>query len=130
MCLPESQGQPTAILLLEDDPEVRALVAMMLQQHGYQVLTASTGAEGATISAAHPGRIDLLLVDVDLPPEGGPRAAAGVTALRPGAKILYYSGFPQANLVGEGILPRGAPFLVKPFLISELLAKVREVLIG
>ena len=72
--------------------------------------------------------IDLLLTDVLMPVETGPALGVRITAVRPGFKILYMSGYTDDAIVKHGVLGPGTPFINKPFSPTALLKKVREVL--
>jgi two-component system, cell cycle sensor histidine kinase and response regulator CckA len=116
------------ILIVEDEPAVRELVAEALHGFGYQVLTASTfdGALDATLG--HTGPIDLLVTDVILPGRGGVDVARAIRGLRPDIAVLYASGYTDDAVLGLGIENPGVAFLQKPFTLAALADKIREVL--
>ena len=125
---PESLRGTETVLVVEDEPAVRALVLKVLQRHGYTVLEV-TNPEGAVACAAnHEGPIHLLLTDVVMPGMGGREVAARVCALRPDLKVLFMSGYTDDAVVRHGRLEPGAAFLQKPFTPQVLAAKVRELL--
>ena len=121
------QGTET-ILLVEDEPQVRALVRVTLEQHGYTVLEARHGVEALVIAAQHAGPIHLLATDVVMPQMSGPQIAKQLTLGRPDMKVLYMSGYAENAVVHHGVLDHGAAFLHKPFSLEILASKVREVL--
>jgi PAS domain S-box-containing protein len=116
------------ILLVEDEPGVRALVRNSLRARGYAVLEARHGIEALLLSARHPGPVHLLLTDVVMPQMSGREVAAQVLASRPGTKVLYMSGYAENSVVHHGILDPGTAFLQKPFTPDALVRKVREIL--
>lgn len=121
-------GGNETILLVEDEPEVRALTVNLLKEHGYTLLVAANGAEALYISdeqASTP--IDLLLTDVVMPLLGGKALAERLKTRRPETKVLLISGYTDEAVVAP-TLPPGTAFLQKPFSPTALLAKVREVL--
>ncbi|MBY0228788.1 MAG: response regulator, partial [Gemmataceae bacterium] len=143
--LPRAEGQPSSgrsglglplpsggetVLLVEDDGDVRALAERILQACGYSVLRARDGEEALALAERHAGPIDLLLTDVVMPRLGGGRLAEALAAARPGLRVLFMSGYADDAVVRHGVLERGAPFLHKPFTLSGLARKVREVLDG
>jgi two-component system cell cycle sensor histidine kinase/response regulator CckA len=135
---PGAKGQPVAtstspenrartILVVDDDPLVRDMLACTLRGSGYFVLEGSTAAEALQTSAGHLGGIHLLITDVLLPRTSGPELARQLAGQRPGIKVLYMSGYPDDILKEYGVKATGG-FLRKPFTLSELVRKAREVL--
>ena len=131
----ETMPQPAAlprgtetILLVEDEPQVRALVRVTLEHHGYAVLEARHGVEALVIAAQHPGPIHLLVTDVVMPQMSGPQIAKQLRPGRSDTKVLYMSGYAENAVVHHGVLDHGAAFLHKPFSLEVLASKVREVL--
>jgi len=116
------------ILLVEDDPQLRQLTSSVLVHCGYKVLTASGGEEGLAICKANHSEIDLLVTDVVMPGMNGRQLAEQVARVAPRAKVLYISGYTGNAIVHYGVLDAGVWFLPKPFSLSALVAKVREVL--
>jgi two-component system, cell cycle sensor histidine kinase and response regulator CckA len=117
---PEVVSRGARILLVEDETQVSRVAAMVLRQAGFDVITASNGAEALTRSAEDEGAIDLLLTDVVMPGLNGKQVAAAVSVHRPAVRVLFMSGYTTE----EGI----EPLLSKPFTPESLLNKVLEVL--
>jgi CheY-like chemotaxis protein len=113
------------ILLAEDEPPLRRLVRRALQQNGYTVLEAGNGAEALAAVEAYGETVHMLVTDVVMPTMGGPELAERLTALLPGLRVLFVSGYTKDDAV-----LRGCPFLAKPFTPAKLVRKVREVLGG
>ena len=116
------------VLLVEDDPGVRALNRRILERCGYTVLEASDGDEAVRAAAGHAGPIHLLLTDVVMPGDGGRVVAERLVELRPELKVLYASGYTDDAVVRHGILSETMNFLQKPFTPAALAHVVREVL--
>jgi two-component system, cell cycle sensor histidine kinase and response regulator CckA len=116
------------ILVIDDEPQVRDVTTLMLQSAGFTVLSAATPEEALQRSAAYPDAIDLLIVDLGLPGMSGITLARKLVEARPGLRVLLFSGDAREQLGRDGSLPAGTPFLGKPFLFTDLLAKVREAL--
>jgi DNA-binding response OmpR family regulator len=121
------QGSET-VLVVEDEPGVRGLVESMLELHGYQVLVAASAGEALTLATEHDGRIHLLLTDIDMPDMSGRELAQRLRSRRPDMRLLYMSGHSDGDVAGYGVLASGTLFLQKPFTVSALTARVREVL--
>jgi len=116
------------ILVVEDDPAVRLLVEEILGSAGYRVLAAEDGPSAVSAAEQHGGEIDLLLTDVVLPKMGGKEVASRLTALRPGLKVLFMSGYTGHSAAHHGALDSDVHFLPKPFSPDALCEKVRAVL--
>lgn len=116
-----SEGGET-ILLVEDEALLRGLVVLALEDYGFQVLEAGTGAEALSVSERHSGSIHLLLTDMRMPYMTGTELAQRLQALRPEMKVMYMSGY-TPDLVN-----RCVPSISKPYTEEALVDKVREVL--
>jgi len=116
------------ILLVEDDPQLRQLSSSVLTHWGYNVLTANSPEEGLAISRANHRAIRLLVTDVVLPRINGRQLAEQVVEVCPRIRVLYISGYTDTSIVHYGVLEAGLWYLPKPFTLSALVAKVREVL--
>ena len=116
------------ILLVEDDPELRALALDILQGSGYTVLEARQGNEALLVLERHAGPVHLLVTDVVMPQMGGRALAERLASLRPEMKVLYVSGYSEAAIAQHGVLDPGTAFMAKPFTADELTRKIREVL--
>ena len=116
------------ILLVEDDPQLRELSSSVLGHCGYRVLTASTPEQGIAICESNHRDIRLLVTDVVMPRMNGRQLAERVQKVSPQIRVLYISGYTDNAIVHYGVLDPGLWFLAKPFTLSALVAKVREVL--
>ena len=116
------------ILLVEDDPALRAIVASILERAGYQVLLGSTPAQALELAAQFEGTIDLLLTDVVMPKMSGKQLADALLKTRPLVRVLYMSGYTENTIVHHGVLDDGVDFLAKPLTPAVLLEKVRQTL--
>ena len=122
-----SRGTET-ILLVEDDPQLRELSSSVLTHCGYRVLTASTPEEGISVCEANHRDIRLLVTDVVMPRMNGRQLAERIQKVSPNIRVLYISGYTDNAIVHYGVLDSRLWFLAKPFTLSALMAKVREVL--
>ena len=130
---PEQSGLSTGtetVLLVEDDPGVRNLVATTLTKCGYHVLQAEDGAAAAEVARSHEGLIHMLLTDVVMPGISGRSTAESLVQSRPEARVLYMSGYTDEALTRHGILEPGLYLIQKPFTPGALARRVREVLDG
>ena len=116
------------ILLVEDDPQLRALSKSVLSHCGYHVLAAASPEEGLAICESNHRDIRLLVTDVVMPRMNGQQLAEKIQKKCPKIRVLYISGYTDNAIVHYGVLDPGLWFLAKPFTLSALIAKVREVL--
>ena len=112
------------ILLVDDDPVIRKLLAFGLRNEGFSVLTADSGRDAILQWRSHPGQIDVLISDVRMPGMDGPTLAAQLVAEAPGMPVLLISGFADS---GQQDRCNGFELLPKPFSIPTLVAKVRSL---
>jgi len=117
------------VLLVEDDEQVRVIVATALREHGYVVLEAATSGDALLIAEQHP-KIDLLLSDVVMPRMGGRQLAERIQQLAPAARVLFMSGHADDAILRHGIQTSAVAFIEKPIEPDTLLAKLREILDG
>jgi PAS domain S-box-containing protein len=128
----EAQGPARSggevILVVEDDDQVRTVVSKGLPRLGYEVLVVRNAEEALALSDKHPGRIDLLLTDVVMPGLSGPQLADRLTARRPETRVVFMSGYPEAQDPALGFSLDGRSYLQKPFALAELAEKIRTAL--
>jgi CheY-like chemotaxis protein len=143
ICLPQSDQDQTdrppshrsetmdgegAILLVEDDEDVRAAVRDMLRRSGYEVQEAADGIEALSLLSQATVHPQLVLTDVMMPRMTGPQLAKRIDALMPAVKVLYMSGYANESL--ESVRGQRLAFIPKPFNSRDLLRKIRETLAG
>jgi len=117
------------VLVVEDEPAVRALVCRALRARGYAVLEAPNGMEAVALAERHPGEIELLLTDVVMPDLRGPELRLRLLARRPGLRTVFMSGYSEVGGIA-GLGEPGVAFVQKPFTPAGLLRTVRETLDG
>jgi CheY-like chemotaxis protein len=118
-------GNPTVILLAEDEPLVRSMIRNVLASSGYFVLDAADGLQAVQLARSYEGKIDLLLTDLKMPNLNGAEAAKIIANERPGIGVLVISGHASDEIRKE---LESQPFLRKPFVPGVLLRRIREVL--
>ena len=128
---PPMPGGTERILVVEDDPQVRAGFVRQLQSLGYVVDQAPDGTAGVSAFQAASQSYDLLLTDVVMPgPLNGKALADEVTRRWPTTKLVFMSGYTENAIVHYGRLDPGVLLLSKPFRKSDLAQIVRRALDG
>ncbi|MBV9523133.1 MAG: response regulator [Alphaproteobacteria bacterium] len=112
------------ILLVDDESELRDLIAATLTKPGYEVLTASDGYEAIRIIVSR--KVDLLLTDIRLPGLSGFDLARQARLMRPHLHVIYMSGYHVENERGVG--PTYGRLLAKPIRQAHLIGEVNAEL--
>ena len=122
------RGGSETILLVEDEPVLRELAKVILNDYEYRVLEACSGVEALKVFDDNDGKIDLLLTDMVMP-EGlsGRELAQQLKARKPDLKVIYTSGY-SSDVMGEDAELRDVKFLQKPYPPPRLAQVVRECL--
>jgi PAS domain S-box-containing protein len=116
------------VLVVEDQPEVRQVIKSVLLRNGYTVIEAADGPAALELLAGRHDVVDLLLTDVVMPMMSGRELVSRLGNRQHGIRVLYMSGYTDAEIVKHGILDPGIDFLPKPFLSKDLLLRVRAAL--
>ncbi len=123
-------GGTETVLLVEDDAALRRAATRVLEKHGYTVISAPDGFEAVNLFKTAPTPCDLIISDVVMPHRSGPQLLQALREAGEDPKILFTSGYAARGSQERGPIEQSAPFLAKPWTITELLLKVREVLDG
>lgn len=115
---------PLSILVVDDDPDVRAFIATSLEEQGYRVRQANDGREG--LAALEREVPDLVVLDFIMPGLSGAEVARKIRAKNPRQPILFVSGYSETEAVKR--TAPDAPLLAKPFRADALQKAVRRAL--
>ena len=118
-------GRPGCILVVDDEEQVREVVARILRRAGYRVLVAPDGPTALEIADQHRDQIDCLLTDVVMPRMLGSEVAHRITARYPAIRVLFMSGYADPMLDGPNRIGPEVNILAKPFRENELLAAIQ-----
>lgn len=121
------RGSNEHVLIVEDMPAVRMLVAEMLSEAGYRCSEAGDVTTALSVLQNDPS-VDLLLTDVGLPKLSGRELADAARVHRPVLPVLFMTGYAENAVRRDHFLAEGMDMVIKPFQLSELLAKVRRML--
>jgi signal transduction histidine kinase/CheY-like chemotaxis protein len=117
-----------AILLVEDEDQVRNLTRAMLKRQGYRVFDFGSGTEALEFLQRQSESIDLLVSDIVMPQMSGLDLAREAQSLRPGMRLLLMSGYTETSVSAQGLIAPGTVFIHKPFTAASLRQKVGEAL--
>jgi signal transduction histidine kinase/CheY-like chemotaxis protein len=120
----ESAVEAASILVIDDDPDVRAFIAESLEESGYRVRQAADGRQGLAQASAE--RPDLAVIDFIMPGMSGAEVARQLLDRWPKQPILFVSGYSETDAI-RGIAPE-AQLLAKPFRADALAQAVRKAL--
>ena len=123
-----AEGGSETILLVDDEPQVRAIAAIQLQRLGYNVLQAEDGCEALEVLERSPG-VDILVTDIGLPGGmNGLELAATIRQRTPDMPILYVSGYSEGSTSESAERDKDSQFLAKPYDNLALACAVRRAL--
>jgi two-component system, NtrC family, sensor kinase len=121
------RGRGETILIVEDDDGVREYASDILRDLNYQVIEAKDSASAMRLLEAD-RPFDLMLTDVVLPGISGRALADEVIRRRPGAKVIFMTGYSRNAIVHQGRLDRGTELISKPLTEATVARKIRQVL--
>ncbi|MCB2211144.1 PAS domain S-box protein [bacterium] len=124
----ETVSGSESILVVEDNEEVRKLVASMLIRFGYTTITAKDGFDALDKIKSVNYEVSMLLTDIVMPKMNGRELYEQISEVVPNLRVLYMSGYTDEVITHRGLLERGLQFIQKPFTMSDLAAKVRATL--
>jgi len=110
------------ILLVEDEPGIRAMTQTYLEGEGYRVLNAADGNEAIRVANQYQGNIDLILTDIIMPGMRGNDLVRAIRESRPSVNAIYITGYAEAELDVD------ATVVEKPFAFPDLGKYIRDVL--
>ena len=125
---PNPTGEGEVVLVIDDEPTIRMLVAEVLAESGYAVIEAPDGPAGLRVLESN-ARIDLLITDVGLPGGmNGRQVADAAREHRPDLKVLFITGYAENAVIGRARLDPGMFVLTKPFQMEVLADRIRDIL--
>ena len=122
------QQTKARILHVEDHQDTRLIMAALLQDRDYGVLTA--GSVGEALELAKDIAFDLYILDVRLPDGTGVELCQKLRTMRPGVPIIYYSAYGDAAEVDRALGICGDAYLKKPVCIADIEELVARLLAG
>lgn len=121
----EPTVKPT-ILILEDEPVMRSLARMVLENSGYQVIEAATGDEALTLWQEKKDIVDLVLTDINLPGSlSGPHVIQKMREAHPRLQVIYSSGYSVDVMMETTGDSDPKSYLPKPYVPSALIEAIK-----
>lgn len=117
-----------AVLVVDDEPEIRKLVSNILTHAGYSVFLADSGERAISAFNKHANEITLLLADVVAPGMSGPMLADQLLEVHPHLKVMFMSGYNASMIVRRFVVERGFLLLPKPFSSDRLVNAVQQAI--
>jgi CheY-like chemotaxis protein len=141
---PISSSDAKTILVVDDDPSVMLICAKTLRAEGFIVLEAEGSSEALKILATHPKPIDLLLIDLMLPPPGfqltstsnlyphvhGHEVIQRTLAMKKTFRVILMSSLSEQDRKAYRIVTDRVPFLQKPFSVETMMQLVKAALVA
>ncbi|MBA2362117.1 MAG: response regulator transcription factor [Chloroflexia bacterium] len=113
------------ILLIEDDPAIVRVLERGLRAHGYQVVSAENGEDGALLASDED--VELVLLDISLPGRDGHQVLASIRARHPGLPILMLTARDDLESKVRALRSGADDYLTKPFAFEELRARIHAL---
>jgi len=117
-----------ALLVVEDDANIRSNVCQCLQQLGYQASQADSAAAALLVCEELEGKIDLVVTDLVMAGKSGNELANDLAERSPEIRVLFMSGYTEDSAARRDIRLRNSPFLQKPFSVADLAKAVQDAL--
>ena len=124
----ESTRGSETVLLVEDDANLRSLIAEMLKGLGYNIVPCESGAAALDLVGKQNVPVHALITDIMMPGMDGRELADRLITRLPQLKVLYISGYTHDSSVQARTLNEGEAFLQKPFSLSDLTRTLRDVI--
>jgi PAS domain S-box-containing protein len=124
----EAPGGIENILLVDDEKSILNIGRELLASYGYKIHFALSGEEALSLYAQKGADIDLVILDLGMPGIGGLKTLEGILKINPSAKVIIASGYSAGREVQKALAAGADDFIAKPFLLLELVQKVRAAL--
>ncbi len=124
---PVSSGEER-ILLVDDEESILEIGSDILSRHGYETVSAGSGEEALDTYAAEQDRIDLVILDLNMPGMGGRKCLEALREADPGVKVVVATGHTSTDQARQAMALGAVRFIPKPYRLRDILKVVREVL--
>ena len=121
-------GRQTAVLVVDDEYNIRSVISEVLEMNGIRVYTAANGREAVEIFKQHPDEIALVILDMIMPVMDGRRTFSEIRRIKPSQKIIIISGYAHQEDLQDVLSAGALAFLSKPFQVKDILQRVKQAL--
>jgi CheY-like chemotaxis protein len=121
-------SQNGAVLVVEDEGQLRQAVVKMLRTSGFEVFEAADGSSAIDLLRANGSKVDVILLDMTIPGASSHEVVAEAANAKPGVRVILTSAFSQETIVGAMSQPQIRTFIRKPFQLGDLLKTLRSSL--
>ncbi len=118
------------LLIVDDESYVLESVKESLSSYGYKVMTAESTDQALSLYSANREKINLVLLDLNMPGHGGKKCLTDLLSISKTAKILMTSGYSTAQQIDDLLQAGESGFIVKPYRTEELVSSIRNILDG
>lgn len=124
----ENDGQlDLKVLVVDDEPQVLSITRNLLEHQGCRVLSADKGMEALEVIERHKGNLDIVILDIQMPDLTGDKVYSRLKKIKPDLKVLISSGYEEYTALKDISLEPSDRFIKKPFRMSELMLKIKEL---
>jgi DNA-binding NtrC family response regulator len=118
--------KPPSVLVVDDDPEMRALLYDVLKNEGYEVVEAKDGTEAVLALRGRP--FDVIVMDKNMPGPSGLDLLPGFRRVAPRSQVIMMTAFGDVPSYMEAVEKGAVEFLFKPFRMEEMKAAITKAL--
>ena len=119
-----------SVLVIDDDPHVLSIIRSLLAHHGCKVISTDKGFEAIDIIEENRDKLDLVILDIQMPGMSGDKVYKRLKNITPGLKVLISSGHDEYTALKNVELDPRDRFIKKPFRMSDLMLKVKELMVN
>lgn len=124
----ESSSPPFEVLVVDDEPDIRELLAEYFRERGYEVTTAGDGRAAIAAIERAPSRYGLILTDLQLPGADGLAVLTAARAANPHVYVVIITGFASLDSAIQAVRLGAYDYLTKPFSLGQIEVVTRRIL--
>jgi DNA-binding NtrC family response regulator len=122
------KGNGEVVLLVDDEEELLDIGSQMLELNNYQTMTADSGEAAVAMFEANKERVDVVVLDINMPGMGGFKCLEKLLLIEPSVKIIVSTGYLGTEQMRQAMEAGAIGFISKPYRFTEMLKRLKEVL--